>query len=212
MRKTGFKYFVFVILCAIVMPLCCVAFSFSHKDEVVAYDNNIEVTCTDGVLKRVKGDFLNTRILNLDDAYEFLQQYKDTFKFTNARESLGFIKEIEGLTGQIYYFEQYFDSRKVFGGEIKINTNEFGNVESINGKYYRDFAYDNTVNYSQEQVYQDLEQSNKYSEIEFIEEQIYVSNVNAFITYAYCVLENGEQKNINLFFNKLYFRIFIALL
>lgn len=195
MKKFCLKTTIFIILCAIVFPICSAMISLNKPDQVSYSLDNLSVSSSKTEITSIEGDFIGSLVKNEQDAFNVLDQYKDSFGIENARASFRFNKVVESLTGSVYIFDQIIDGRKVYGGEINLATETNFRVSSINGKFKIGYEYDRLIAISESQAVESIKNEYKDASIERLEDQIYISFGQAFITYVYKVVaSNGTYE------------------
>lgn len=185
MKKFCLKTTIFLVICAIIFPICSVVISLNKPEEVTSALESVSISSSATEISSIEGDFAGSYIKNEQDALDILNQYKDSFGIEDARTSFRFNKVVESLTGSVYIFDQIVDGRKVYGGEINLATETNFRVSSINGKYKIGFQYDNSVNISETQAIESVKNEYSEAQIQRIEDQVYVSFGQAFITYVF---------------------------
>lgn len=195
MNKKTFKYFLVLVLCIAIFPL---AFVFSPQKSVEALSDNSVSTVQENVLTSISGNFNGTKVETLDDAFEVLDQLKDKFGFSSAREALAFDKKVQSVSGNAYRFKQLIDGIQVYGGEVNLSVKKNGRVTSVLGKYFFNVNYDKTVAYSQDDALKTVQNSySSEAEITFLQNYIYdFSDGNGYMVYAFNVSTIGEAYDV----------------
>ena len=115
MKKFNFKWSIYVLICAVVLPIMCLC--VAPKDKVFA-ESNFVVLEEASEVKMISGDFVGTQIFSSDDALDMLNEFKNTLGYSNSRDALKLNKVVQSITGFVYRFDQYHNGLKVYGGEL----------------------------------------------------------------------------------------------
>lgn len=195
MKKKGFRYFCFIVLSVIVLPL---VFVFSPSMVANAEKSgDFIVETEENVITKVRGDFSEMTIENVDDAFVILDSLKDRFGFSRSRDALSFEKTIESLVGIVYHFNQIVDGIEVYGSALNLSVRENNKLSSILGKYFLDVQYDKNINFSKDDALDIVEESYDEAEVEFIETYIYdFSEGDGYVAYAFMVSSFKGSKKV----------------
>ena len=182
MKKYKFKWAVCILICFVLLPMLCV---FAVPKDKVFAESDFLVTAEANEIKMIEGDFVGSLIFSSDDALDMLNEFKNTLGYSNSREALKFNKVVESITGHVYRFDQYHDSIKVYGGELNVSVSSSGKAQSIMGKYYKDMAYNNEVNYSAEDAQLRVEEQYKTADVYYLETVIVKTETSGYIAYVF---------------------------
>lgn len=195
MKKKGFRYFCFIVLSVIVLPLVFV-FSPTMVASAEASDDFVVVK-EENVITKVRGDFSGLMIENVSDAYSVLDSLKDRFDFSNSRDALEFEKTVESLIGVVYHFNQIIDGIEVYGSALNLSVKSNNQLSSILGKYFLDVQYDDEINFSKDDAVEVVEETYGDADVEFIETYIYdFSEDEGYVAYAFMVSSLNLSKKV----------------
>ncbi len=193
-KKNYFKYFVTFILTAIFVALFSVSFIPAN---VVAGAENFVVNSDNNIIKSIEGDFVGSKIESANDVFDYLENFKEDFKFTSASASLKLNRVVESLTGEVYKFDEYVDDVRVYGGELNVSVNRNKRIKVIDGKYFTAPVYDNTINYSQQDAMQIVQE--KYKEAQLYCEELVILLEDDANCLTYIVKVDLAEESLRVF-------------
>ncbi|MBR2909157.1 MAG: M4 family metallopeptidase [Clostridia bacterium] len=191
MKKFNFKWAIYVLICAVLLPVMCVC--FNPKEKAFA-ESDFLVLEEASEIRMISGDFVGTQIFSSDDALDMLNQFKNTLGFKNSRDALKLNKVVQSVTGFVYRFDQFHNGTKVYGGELNVSVSSSGKAQSIMGSYYKDMAYNDEVNYSKEEAMQKVQEHYPEADVFFIETVIVKTEVSGYVAYVF-EATNGDSTN-----------------
>jgi len=174
MKKFNFKWCVYILLCAMLLP---VSMLFITPKGVASAEGFI-VNEQQGEITSITGDFVGMKVNSYQDVYLALNNFKSTFNFKNSEDSLVFTKQVKSLTGTVYRFYQKVQGLKVFGSEVIVNTNQDGRIMSINCSYFKNIALNKEVNHSIEEATKVVKSQYEATKVVYLEENIFPSEEN----------------------------------
>ncbi|MBQ3158635.1 MAG: M4 family metallopeptidase, partial [Clostridia bacterium] len=202
MKKFNFKWALYVLICAVIMPLMCIC--FVPKDKAFA-ESDFLVLEEASEIKMISGDFVGSQIFSSEDALDMLNEFKNTLGFSNSRDALKLNKVVQSITGFVYRFDQYHNGLKVYGGELNVSVSSSGKAQSIIGSYYKDMAYNDEVNFSQTEALERVQQNYKNADVAYIETVIVKTEVSGYVAYVFEAIEGDtinkvfvSARNLNL--------------
>lgn len=188
--KNKFKWFIYIIICAVLLPLVSVVATSKEKTNATASD--LEISSSASEIQMVSGDFVGTQIFSSEDALNMLDSLKETFGFSSSREALKFNKCVESVTGFVYRFDQYFNGYKVYGGQLNVSVNSYGRATSINGTYFlnlEDVSFD--ISYGEEDAKEAILSLGATSSA-YLETNIIKTSAGGYIAYIFEAEVDGE--------------------
>ena len=180
MKKINFKWCVYVLICAVIMPFLCVVVAPNEK---VSAERHFDVVENHNKVTSITGDFVNIKVDSVESAYDALNNFKEEFNYNESRDNLTFLRKTQSVTGCVYRFAQKFKGYEVYGGEVILNVNSDGRILSINGCYYKNLTVPQ-VNCSQEDALKTIVNTYSPEEIFFLEENI-IPEVNGCLSYVF---------------------------
>ena len=120
MKKLNFRFIVYVLLCAVIMPLFCVVIS---PFQSIASAGDFNIQKEENKITMITGDFVGYKVDSENDVFNILDNFKDTFNFTSSKDALKFNKKVKVITGCIYKYDQYYNGVKVYGSQVNVNVN-----------------------------------------------------------------------------------------
>jgi len=194
MRKFNFKWFILVLICATILPIACV---FVAPKESVFSISKIEVVKTEKKITEITGDFSQTKISNSAEVLSFLNNFKETLKFSPNNKTLELDKCVETKYGCTYRYNQYDNGIKVYGGQLNVSVSKTGKVSSILGSYYVDLNYEIETIYSENEAEEVVKNYYSTNKVSFVEKNIITTEAADYIAYIFEV-EVGDKK-LNVF-------------
>lgn len=193
MKKSNFRWIIYVILCAVILPLACVF--ISPSDKAFSF-SSIEITKTEEEVTEISGDFEQTRVFSNKDVLSFLDNFKETLNFSSSDEALVLDKCIESKYGKVYRYNQYINGIKVYGGQLSVSTSVSGKISSILGSYYINLNYEKESKYSISEAESFVKDYYKTDNVSYLETNIIKTESTGYIAYIFEVKLNNELINV----------------
>lgn len=192
-KKNYFKYFVTFILLAIVVALFSVSFV---PTDIIAGAEDFVVNTDNNIIKSITGDFTGSKIESEQDVFDYLNTFKDDFKFESSSSNLKLNRIVESLTGEVFKFDQYIDDVRVYGGELNVSVNKYKRIKIIDGKYFVNPTFDNQISLNSDDALQIAKEKYAEAQVNFEELVILLEDADCF---AFIVDVDLPEESLKVF-------------
>lgn len=141
-----------------------------------SYDQITTAKDEKGRTKYIGGNFTDVNVKDESSAYEALNSIKSVLKFNNVKEEFT-TESIDTSKDITYYrFHQKYKEVEVYGTNLIISVDKYGNVLSMNGYYIPDIKTDVNPSVSKENAEQTVKNDLNNNDATIAESNLYIYN------------------------------------
>ncbi len=166
-----------------------------------SYDQITTAKDEKGRTKYIGGNFTDVNVKDESSAYEALNSLKSVLKFNNVKEEFT-TESIDTSKDITYYrFHQKYKEVEVYGTNLIISVDKYGNVLSMNGYYIPDIKIDVNPSVSKENAEQTVKNDLGNNNVQIVESDKYIYADNEYTDLVYIIDAYSDEKIMEYIIN-----------